>query len=61
MTVVGSNVVADRDVHIAVGRDLQVLAAEETYNSYQYEKVKKSGFGGGGFSMGTTSRNVPIG
>lgn len=52
MTVVGSNVVADRDVHIAVGRDLQVLAAEETYNSYQYEKVKKSGFGGGGFSIG---------
>ena len=28
------------------------MAAEETYNSYQYEKVKKSGFGGGGFSIG---------
>ncbi|GAB1841193.1 hypothetical protein MyNCGM152_19430 [Achromobacter xylosoxidans] len=53
MTVVGSNIVGDRDVEIAVGRDLQVLAEDETYKDYQYEKVKKSGFGGGGgFSIG---------
>ncbi|WMD19452.1 hemagglutinin repeat-containing protein [Achromobacter seleniivolatilans] len=52
MTVVGSNVIGDNDVQIAVGRDLQVLAAEETYRDYQYEKVKKSGMGGGGFSIG---------
>ncbi|CUI31413.1 two-partner secretion domain-containing protein [Achromobacter dolens] len=53
MTVVGSNIVGDRDVEIAVGRDLQVLAKDETYKDYQYEKVKKSGFGGGGgFSIG---------
>ncbi|CAB3926690.1 hypothetical protein LMG3412_05889 [Achromobacter deleyi] len=53
MTVVGSNVVGDRDVQIGVGRDLQVLAKDETYKDYQYEKVKKSGLGGGGgFSLG---------
>ncbi|WP_241052890.1 hemagglutinin repeat-containing protein [Achromobacter xylosoxidans] len=53
MTVVGSNIVGDRNVEIAVGRDLQVLAKDETYKDYQYEKVKKSGFGGGGgFSIG---------
>ncbi|CAB3648220.1 hemagglutinin repeat-containing protein [Achromobacter dolens] len=53
MTVVGSNIVGDRDVEIAVGRDLQVLAKDETYKDYQYEKIKKSGFGGGGgFSIG---------
>lgn len=53
MTVVGSNIVGDRDVEIAVGRDLQALAKDETYKDYQYEKIKKSGFGGGGgFSIG---------
>ena len=53
MKVVGSNVVGDRDVQIGVGRDLQVLAKDETYKDYQYEKVKKSGLGGGGgFSLG---------
>ena len=53
LTVVSSNIVGDRDVEIAVGRDLQVLAKDEAYKDYQYEKVKKSGFGdGGGFSIG---------
>ncbi|AOU96384.1 hemagluttinin repeat-containing protein [Achromobacter ruhlandii] len=62
MTVVGSNIVGDRDVEIAVGRDLQVLAKDETYKDYQYEKIKKSGFGGGGGSASaTTSRNAPTG
>ena len=55
--VIGSNVVGDRDVHIALGRDLQVLAKSETYNDYQYEKVKRSGFGGGGgFSIGYSTQ-----
>lgn len=55
--LIGSNVVGDRDVHIALGRDLQVLAKSETYNGYQYEKVKRSGFGGGGgFSIGYSTQ-----
>ncbi|GAB1848681.1 hypothetical protein MyNCGM683_35570 [Achromobacter xylosoxidans] len=57
ITVLGSNVLGDRDVGIAVGRDLQVLAKDETYKDYQYEKVKKSGFGGGGgFSIGYSAQ-----
>ncbi|RBL87446.1 hypothetical protein DDE05_03535, partial [Streptomyces cavourensis] len=53
MTVVGSNIVGDHDVQIGVGRDLLVLAKQESYKDYQYEKVKKSGMGGGGgFSLG---------
>ncbi|WP_241055360.1 hemagglutinin repeat-containing protein, partial [Achromobacter xylosoxidans] len=57
MTVLGSNVLGDRDVGIAVGGDLQVLAKAETYKDYQYEKVKKSGLGGGGgFSIGYSTQ-----
>ncbi|MPT29208.1 MAG: hypothetical protein E2602_20430, partial [Achromobacter sp.] len=57
MTVLGSNVLGDRDVGIAVGRDLQALAKGETYKDYQYEKVKKSGLGGGGgFSIGYSTQ-----
>jgi len=57
ITVLGSNVLGDHDVGIAVGRDLQVLAKDETYKDYQYEKVKKSGFGGGGgFSIGYSTQ-----
>ncbi|WYX52471.1 S-layer family protein [Achromobacter xylosoxidans] len=57
ITVLGSNVLGDHDVGIAVGRDLQVLAKDETYKDYQYEKVKKSGFGGGGgFSIGCSTQ-----
>ncbi|MGK8835016.1 hemagglutinin repeat-containing protein [Achromobacter xylosoxidans] len=57
ITVLGSNVLGDHDVGIAVGRDLQVLAKDETYKDYQYEKVKKSGFGGGGgFSIGYSAQ-----
>ena len=53
MTVVGSNIVGDHDVQIGVGSDLLVLAKDESYKDYQYEKVKKSGLGGGGgFSLG---------
>nr|WP_313658504.1 hemagglutinin repeat-containing protein [Achromobacter ruhlandii] len=57
ITVLGSNVLGDHDVGIAVGRDLQVLAKDETYKDYQYEKIKKSGFGGGGgFSIGYSTQ-----
>ena len=53
MTLLGSNLIAEQDLRVATGRDIQVLAAEETYTSYQYEKVKKSGIGaGGGLSIG---------
>ncbi|WYX23430.1 hemagglutinin repeat-containing protein [Achromobacter xylosoxidans] len=57
ITVLGSNVLGDHDVGIAVGRDLQVLAKDETYKDYQYEKVKKSGFGGGVDSASAAARN----
>ncbi|CUI92442.1 Filamentous hemagglutinin [Achromobacter xylosoxidans] len=57
ITVLGSNVLGDHDVGIALGRDLQVLAKDEAYKDYQYEKVKKSGFGGGGgFSIGYSAQ-----
>ncbi|CUR78181.1 Filamentous hemagglutinin [Achromobacter xylosoxidans] len=61
ITVLGSNVLGDHDVGIAVGRDLQVLAKDETYKDYQYEKVKKSGFGGGGgFSIGYSTQQRTV-
>ncbi|MFJ1303051.1 hemagglutinin repeat-containing protein [Pseudomonadota bacterium AL_CKDN230030165-1A_HGKHYDSX7] len=53
MTVDGSNVLADYTLTLGAGRDINILASEETYRDYQYEKRKKSGFGGGGgFSVG---------
>ena len=48
VTLLGFNLIAEQDLRVATGRDIQVLAAEETYTSYQYEKVKKSGIGAGG-------------
>ncbi len=53
LTVQGSNVVGDNDVLLAANRDITIAAAAESYKDYQYEKVTKSGFGGGGgFSIG---------
>ena len=53
ITVDGSNVLADYTLTLGAGRDINILASEETYRDYQYEKRKKSGFGGGGgFSVG---------
>ena len=53
LNVVGSNVIGDNDVTLMANRDINIAAATESYKDYQYEKVTKSGFGGGGgFSVG---------
>ncbi|NGT16181.1 hemagglutinin repeat-containing protein [Achromobacter insolitus] len=53
LNVVGSNVIGDHDVMLMANRDINIAAATESYKDYQYEKVTKSGFGGGGgFSVG---------
>ncbi|MFY0478657.1 hemagglutinin repeat-containing protein, partial [Achromobacter marplatensis] len=53
LTVQGSNVVGDHDVMLAANRDVTIEAAAESYKDYQYEKVTKSGLGGGGgFNIG---------
>jgi filamentous hemagglutinin len=53
LTVQGSNVVGDHDVMLTANRDLTIEAAAESYKDYQYEKVTKSGLGGGGgFNIG---------
>ena len=51
LNVVGSNVIGDNDVTLMANRDINIAAATESYKDYQYEKVTKSGFGGG-FSVG---------
>ncbi|WP_313695999.1 hemagglutinin repeat-containing protein, partial [Achromobacter mucicolens] len=53
LSVQGSNVVGDNDVLLAANRDITIAAATESYKHYQYEKVTKSGLGGGGgFNIG---------
>ncbi|OCZ55086.1 hypothetical protein A7P22_03515 [Achromobacter insolitus] len=53
LNVVGSNVIGDHDVTLMANRGISIAAATESYKDYQYEKVTKSGFGGGGgFSVG---------
>ncbi|PTW84029.1 hypothetical protein DBL07_26015 [Achromobacter mucicolens] len=53
LSVQGSNVVGDNDVLLAANRDITIAAAAESYKDYQYEKVTKSGLGGGGgFNIG---------
>ncbi|MDH1179669.1 hemagglutinin repeat-containing protein [Achromobacter mucicolens] len=53
LSVQGSNVVGDNDVLLAANRDITIAAATESYKDYQYEKVTKSGLGGGGgFNIG---------
>ncbi|HCQ46587.1 MAG TPA: hypothetical protein DIW53_07265, partial [Achromobacter sp.] len=53
LTVEGSNVVGDHDVMLMANRDVTIEAAAESYKDYQYEKVTKSGLGGGGgFNIG---------
>ncbi|MEN4922749.1 hemagglutinin repeat-containing protein [Achromobacter spanius] len=53
LTVQGSNVIGDNDVLLMANRDITIAAADESYKDYQYEKVTKSGLGGGGgFNIG---------
>ncbi|MFY1896701.1 hemagglutinin repeat-containing protein [Achromobacter xylosoxidans] len=54
LNVVGSNVAAQNDLVMSADRNVNVVAAQNTSEEYQYEKVKKSGFGAmGGLSYGS--------
>ncbi|EGC4770545.1 filamentous hemagglutinin N-terminal domain-containing protein [Escherichia coli] len=55
LTVQGSDVVADRDVSLAAGNHVDVLAATSTDTSWRFKETKKSGLmgtGGIGFTTG---------
>ncbi|MDC8760326.1 hemagglutinin repeat-containing protein [Janthinobacterium fluminis] len=49
IVVRGSTVVADRDVDVAAGRDLNVLSAQDTHSSVTKSSSSQSGFGGSFF------------
>ncbi|MCZ8441506.1 hemagglutinin repeat-containing protein [Achromobacter xylosoxidans] len=54
LNVVGSNVAAQNDLVMSADRNVNIVAAQNTSEEYQYEKVKKSGFGAmGGLSYGS--------
>ncbi len=54
LNVVGSNVAAQRDLVMSADRNVNIVAEQNTANEYQYEKIKKSGFGAlGGISYGS--------
>ncbi|KAF6655154.1 hypothetical protein HFD92_21600, partial [Pantoea sp. EKM101V] len=56
-------VVADRDVNLRAGRDVEIGAATETESHYQLEEKKKSGLlgsGGIGFTVGKQSTRHEI-
>ncbi|EOL4185491.1 contact-dependent inhibition effector tRNA nuclease [Escherichia coli] len=57
LTVQGSDVVADRDVSLAAGNHVDVLAATSTDTSWRFKETKKSGLtgtGGIGFTTGSS-------
>ncbi|EFI1316652.1 filamentous hemagglutinin N-terminal domain-containing protein [Escherichia coli] len=57
LTVQGSDVVADRDVLLAAGNHVDVLAATSTDTSWRFKETKKSGLmgtGGIGFTIGSS-------
>ncbi|HAW2446312.1 TPA: filamentous hemagglutinin N-terminal domain-containing protein [Escherichia coli] len=57
LTVEGSDVVADRDVSLAAGNHVDVLAATNTDTSWRFKETKKSGLmgtGGIGFTTGSS-------
>ncbi|WP_241068508.1 hemagglutinin repeat-containing protein [Achromobacter insuavis] len=54
LNVAGSNVAAQRDLVMSADRNVNIVAEQNTANDYQYEKIKKSGFGAlGGISYGS--------
>ncbi|MGE8658549.1 MAG: hemagglutinin repeat-containing protein [Achromobacter sp.] len=54
LNVVGSNVAAQKDLVMSADRNVNIVAEQNTANDYQYEKIKKSGFGAlGGISYGS--------
>ncbi|WP_447920685.1 hemagglutinin repeat-containing protein [Achromobacter aegrifaciens] len=57
LTVVGSNVGAQKDLVMSAERDVNILPGQNAQDSYDYKMVKKSGFGAmGGFSYGTSQQ-----
>lgn len=57
LNLLGSNIAAQNDLVMSAERDVNIAAAQNSFNDYQYEKVKKSGFGGmGGLSYGTSQK-----
>ncbi|HFO6802470.1 TPA: hemagglutinin repeat-containing protein, partial [Escherichia coli] len=57
LTVEGSDVVADRDVSLAAGNHVDVLAATSTDTSWRFKETKTSGLtgtGGTGFTTGSS-------
>ncbi len=57
LTVEGSDVVAERDVSLAAGNHVDVLAATSTDTSRRFKETKKSGLtgtGGIGFTIGSS-------
>ncbi len=54
LNVLGSNVAAQNDLVMSADRNVNIVAEKNSANEYQYEKIKKSGFGGlGGLSYGS--------
>ncbi|WP_246289360.1 hemagglutinin repeat-containing protein [Achromobacter deleyi] len=54
LNVVGSNVAAQNDLVMSADRNVNIVAAQNTSEEYQYEKIKKSGLGAtGGLSYGS--------
>ena len=54
LNVVGSNAAAQNDLVMSADRNVNIVAAQNLSDEYQYEKVKKSGFGAlGGLSYGS--------
>ncbi|WP_050978194.1 hemagglutinin repeat-containing protein [Bordetella petrii] len=53
VNVAGSNLAAQNDLVVSADRDVNIVAGKNTTDDYQYEKIKKSGFGAlGGISYG---------
>ncbi|WP_338880431.1 hemagglutinin repeat-containing protein [Achromobacter veterisilvae] len=54
LNVAGSNVAAQNDLVMSADRNVNIVAVQNKSDEYQYEKVKKSGFGAlGGISYGS--------
>ncbi len=54
LNVLGSNVAAQNDLVMSADRNVNIVAEKNSASEYQYEKIKKSGFGGlGGLSYGS--------
>ncbi len=54
LNVVGSNAAAQNSLVISADRNVNIVAMQNKSEEYQYEKIKKSGFGGlGGLSYGS--------